>query len=73
MTRHELDLLAWLAAEQRPVSHLIAMPSAALNAWVRSHGGKAKHLDALCWLCNNLRFRLSSLATAADNVLQWRQ
>ena len=46
MTRLETQVLIWLAEEQRPVSHLAAMPTEALTQWVRAHGGRLAHDDA---------------------------
>ena len=74
MNRAELDILAWFAAEQRPVGHLLVMPDA--SAWVRAHGGRARHLDAYCRLVNALRYRL--MADLPADVLRldaarWRR
>ena len=41
MTKPELDILCWLAEEQRPVSHLGAIPAERSSAWVRARGGVA--------------------------------
>lgn len=54
----ELDILTWMAAENRPLSNLIAMDTRAGNAWIRAHGGGARHIDMYCRLVNTLRYRL---------------
>lgn len=58
MNTAELDILTWLAAEHRPLSSLLAMTDRDANAWVRAHGGKARHVDMYCRLQNSLRYRL---------------
>ena len=45
MNTAELDILTWVAAENRPLSNLIAMDTRAANAWIRAHGGSARHID----------------------------
>jgi hypothetical protein len=54
----ELDILTWVAAENRPLSNLIAMDTRAANAWIRAHGGSARHIDMYCRLVNTLRYKL---------------
>ena len=73
MTVAEFDLLAWLAEEQRPVTHLVALSAEALSAWIRSHRGKAKHIDAACLLRMRLQSRISDRvaeAPYAPNVIR---
>lgn len=59
MTRAETEILVWLAAEQRPVSHLVAFPARRLDLWIRSHGGGHHHLDAAERIREALRLRFS--------------
>jgi len=69
----EFDLLTWLAEEQRPVTHLVALPADVLCAWIRSHRGKAKHIDAACLLRMRLQSRMSDRiaeAPYAPNVIR---
>jgi len=54
----ELDILTWMAAENRPLSNLIAMDTRTADAWIRTHGGRARHVDMYCRLVNTLRYRL---------------
>jgi hypothetical protein len=58
MNTAELDILTWMAAENRPLSNLIAMDTRAANAWIRAHGGGARHIDMYCRLVNTLSYKL---------------
>jgi hypothetical protein len=70
MSRAEFDLICWLAEEHRPVTHLVALPADALSAWIRAHGGKAKHVDAACYLRMRLQSRFSDRIAVAGNVVR---
>lgn len=71
MKRAELDVLSWLAREQRSVSHLLAMSVNATNAWLRAHRGKTCHTDAVITIRNGLRSRQPDI-DFETNVVRWR-
>ena len=64
MNTAELDILTWMAAENRPLSNLIAMDTRAANVWIRAPGGSARHIDLYCRLVNTLRYKLFDYLTA---------
>jgi len=71
MNTSEFDVLFWLTKENRPASQLVAMSAPMLSAWIRSHGGKTKHIDAVCLLRTRLQSRLRDLTPDAPNVLRF--
>jgi hypothetical protein len=73
MTRLEVQILRWLSDEQRPVSHLVAMPLETLQQWIRARGGKLPHIDAAMRMRGALRLRVAVRVQDAhldsDNVV----
>jgi hypothetical protein len=77
VTRREADILAWLAAEQRPISHLLAMPLESLIGWIHAHRGLLAHQDAAMAMRNALHQRIEvpiqDAVRAAQNVQPLRK
>lgn len=70
MTNAEFDVLTWLADELRPVSHLLALSDVEVTHWIRSHGGRIPHTDAVITICEGIRAHYGERIDAAENVIR---